>query len=110
VAKSEESHAYLAKGLSPLERPFVSSLPSDAEKFAHTVRGYWGIENTLHYVLDVAYREDACRIRDGYSPQNMNLIRKIALTAARSDKDSKTNAKFKRWDGLMIIWRACFLP
>jgi hypothetical protein len=39
----------------------------------------------------------------------MNLIRKIASTVARSDKGSKTNAEFKRWDGLMIIWRACFL-
>jgi hypothetical protein len=39
----------------------------------------------------------------------MNLIRKIASTVARSDKGSKTNAEFKRWDGLMIIWRVCFL-
>jgi hypothetical protein len=54
-------------------------------------------------------REDACRIRDGYSPQNMNLIRKTASTVARSDKGSKTKAEFKRWDGLMIIWRVYFL-
>jgi predicted transposase YbfD/YdcC len=60
-------------------RYFVSSLEADAEKFAHTVGGHWGIENTLQYALDVAYREDACRIariKDGYSPQNMNLIKK----------------------------------
>jgi predicted transposase YbfD/YdcC len=104
-----DRHSYRAKVSSPLERLFVSSLPADAEKFAHTVRGHWGIENTLHYALDVAYREEACRIRDGYSPQNMNLIRKTASTVARSDKGSKTNAEFKRWDGLMIIWRDCFL-
>jgi predicted transposase YbfD/YdcC len=90
-------------------RYFVSSLNADEELFAQAVCGHWGIENTLHYALDVVYREDACRIRDGYSPQNINLIRKIASTVSRSDKGSKTKAEFKRWDGLMIIWRVCFL-
>ena len=72
-------------------RYFISNLPACAEEFARIVRGHWGIENTLHYVLDVAFKEDDCRIRTGKGPENMALIRKIALTVARSDKGSKSS-------------------
>jgi hypothetical protein len=47
----------------------------------------------LHYVLDVAFREDACRIKNGNAPENMAFIRKIALTLARSDTESKSSVK-----------------
>ncbi|GMO46139.1 MAG: ISAs1-like element ISEc5 family transposase [Termitinemataceae bacterium] len=72
-------------------RYFVSSLEADVELFAHAVRSHWGIENSLHYVLDVAFGEDACRIRTDKGPENMAFIRKIALTLARSDKESKSS-------------------
>ncbi|GHV35808.1 hypothetical protein AGMMS4952_27960 [Spirochaetia bacterium] len=72
-------------------RYFVSSLEADAEQFAQTVRSHWGIENSLHYVLDVAFGEDSCRIRTDKGPENMAFIRKIALTLARSDKESKSS-------------------
>ena len=74
-------------------RYFISSLNSDEELFAHAVRAHWGIENRLHYMLDVIYREDACRVRKDYSPRTLALIRKIALTIARSDKESKTSVR-----------------
>ena len=74
-------------------RYFISSLGADAELFAHAVRAHWGIENRLHYMLDVIYREDACRVRKDYSPRTLALIRKIALTIARSDKESKTSVR-----------------
>ena len=74
-------------------RYFVSSLNADEELFAHAVRSHWGIENRLHYMLDVIYREDACRVRKDWSPRNLGLIRKIALTIARSDKESKTSIR-----------------
>jgi len=74
-------------------RYFVSSLETDEEVFAHVVRSHWGIENRLHYMLDVIYREDACRVRKDYSPRTLGLIRKIALTIARSDKESKTSVR-----------------
>ena len=74
-------------------RYFVSSLEADEDVFAHAVRAHWGIENGLHYMLDVIYREDACRVRKDYSPRTLGLIRKIALTIARSDKESKTSIK-----------------
>jgi len=74
-------------------RYFISSLGADENLFAHAVRAHWGIENRLHYMLDVVYREDACRIRKDYSPRTLALIRKIALTIARSDKKSKTSIR-----------------
>jgi predicted transposase YbfD/YdcC len=74
-------------------RYFVSSLGADEKEFAHAVRAHWGIENRLHYMLDVVYREDACRVRKDYSPRTLALIRKIALTIARSDKESKTSIR-----------------
>ena len=49
-------------------RHFVSSLPADPDEFAKVVRSHWGIENSLHYVLDVALGEDACRIRADNGP------------------------------------------
>jgi predicted transposase YbfD/YdcC len=74
-------------------RYFISSLGGDEELFAHAVRAHWGIENRLHYMLDVIYREDDCLVRKDYSPRTLALIRKIALTVARSDKESKTSVK-----------------
>jgi predicted transposase YbfD/YdcC len=72
-------------------RHFVSSLPADAQLFAKVVRSHWGIENSLHYVLDVAFGEDACRIRTDKGPENMSFIRKIALTIARADTETKSS-------------------
>jgi predicted transposase YbfD/YdcC len=79
-------------GESTIERRyFISSLSADSEQFAHAVRAHWGIENSLHYVLDVVFGEDACRIKTDNGPENMATIRKIALTVARADKDSKSS-------------------
>ena len=74
-------------------RFFISSLAADEKLFAHAVRSHWGIENRLHYMLDVIYKEDACRVRKDYSPRTLSLIRKIALTIARSDKESKMSIR-----------------
>jgi predicted transposase YbfD/YdcC len=70
------------------QRYYVSSLPPDPVLFGSSVRTHWGIENSLHYVLDVAFGEEACRIKSGNAPENMAFIRKIALSPARSDAGS----------------------
>jgi predicted transposase YbfD/YdcC len=70
-------------------RYYISSLPADPVVFGASVRAHWGIENSLHYVLDVAFGEDTCRIKSGNGPENIAFIRKIALSLARSDNDSK---------------------
>lgn len=74
-------------------RYYVSSLPATPELFATTARAHWSIENSLHYVLDVAFQEDACRIKSGHAPENMAFIRKVALTAVRADTGSKRSLK-----------------
>jgi predicted transposase YbfD/YdcC len=74
-------------------RLYVSSLPSDPQLFAVTGRAHWGIENSLHYVLDVAYREDGARIKSGEGPENWGYFRKIAMTVARADRESKDSMK-----------------
>ena len=56
-------------------RFFISSLDADVETFSQAVRFHWCIENSLHWCLDVAFNEDACRVRKDYAPENLAVIR-----------------------------------
>ena len=68
------------KGKSSIERRFfLSSLPLDAKKFAQSVRGHWGVENALHWCLDVTFKEDDSRVRTKNAAQNVATLRRIAL-------------------------------
>ena len=58
---------------------YISSLVSSARHILDVIRGHWGIENQLHWVLDIAFREDDCRLRKGNGAQNFALLRHIAL-------------------------------
>jgi predicted transposase YbfD/YdcC len=49
------------------------------------IRSHWGIENSLHWVLDVAFREDDCRVRQGYADENFATLRRIALHLLKQD-------------------------
>ena len=77
-------------------RYYISSLDSDAKGLSYPIRGHWGIENSLHWVLDVAFREDESRIRKGHSPQNFAILRHIALNLLKQEKTSKVGTKAKR--------------
>lgn len=82
-------------------RYYISSLGKNADKFNSLVRGHWGIENNLHWALDVVFNEDDCRVRKGNAPENLNILRKIALEilTASPDKDSlKVRRKNAGWD------------
>lgn len=59
---------------------------SSAETFAQAARAHWGIENSLHWVLDVVFREDDCRVRLGHAPRNFSTLRKFALSLLRQDR------------------------
>ena len=74
-------------GKSSVERAFYigSKGVADAEVFAKAARGHWGVENRLHWVLDVTFREDDCRVRKGHAPQNLSALRKFALALLRQD-------------------------
>lgn len=75
-------------------RYFITSL-TDIKTFAKAVRAHWGIENSLHWVLDVAFREDNCRMRKDNSGENFAVIRHIAVNLLKQDK-SKLSMKAKR--------------
>jgi len=83
-------------------RYFIESIENNAELFARAVRSHWGIENSCHWVLDVAFREDESRVRKGHGPENLALLRHIALNLIREEKTAKVGVKNKRlkagWD------------
>ncbi len=83
------------------KRYYISSLECDAKKFGDAVRNHWGIENSVHWVLDIAFREDESRIRKGSAPENFAAIRHIALNLLRNNKTFKGSVKTKRLNAAM---------
>lgn len=83
-------------------RYYVSSLPGAARAIAAAVRSHWGIENGLHWILDLAFREDESRARCGHSAQNLAVLRKLALTVIQQDRTRTVGVKASRmqaaWD------------
>jgi predicted transposase YbfD/YdcC len=77
-------------------RFYITSLPPDAAAILAATRAHWGIENKLHWQLDVTFREDASRMRKDYAARNLALIRKAALNILRMDKTTKASLKRKR--------------
>lgn len=73
----------------------LSSTPLDAETFARAVRAHWGIENRLHWVLDVVFHDDLARLRSGHGPKNMAVVRHIAMNLVRQPID-KHSIKVRR--------------
>ena len=67
-------------------RYYISSLPAKASQIAAAIRSHWSIENSLHWVLDVSFNEDQCRIRKGNAPENIAIVRHIALNMLKSAK------------------------
>ena len=83
------------------KRYYISSLNCDAHTFGQAVRNHWGIENSVHWVLDIAFREDESRIRKGNAPENFAAIRHIALNLLRKNKTFKGSVKTKRLNAAM---------
>jgi predicted transposase YbfD/YdcC len=90
-----ESERTVAGKTTKERRFFISSLEKDVALFAKAVRQHWGIENSVHWVLDIGFREDESRIRTGHAPENMAVLRHIALNLLRSD-DTPLGIKNKR--------------
>jgi predicted transposase YbfD/YdcC len=87
-------------------RYVISSLRGDAKTLAAAVRKHWGIENSLHWVLDVTMNEDQSRIRTDHAPENMALLRRIALNLVRTAKPPKASVrgsiKKAGWDNTFL--------
>ncbi len=84
---------------------YLLSTPLSAERFAHVARSHWGIENSLHWVLDVTMNEDQARNRKDHGPENIALLRRLALNLARSENSKGSmKGKLKRagWDDAFL--------
>jgi predicted transposase YbfD/YdcC len=88
-------------------RYFISSLPAKVKRMAKAVRQHWGIENGLHWVLDVAFNEDRMRQRDRNGIENLALLNRLAVSVLRQDKTIKAGVKCKRkaagWDDNYLL-------
>lgn len=88
-------------------RYFISSRSDPAERQLAVIRSHWGIENELHWCLDVAFREDDSRIRKGDGAQNFSFLRRLALTLLQREKTAKGGLKVKRhkagWDTAYLL-------
>lgn len=88
-------------------RYFISNLPSQADLILEAARAHWGIENSLHWVLDIAFREDDCRVRKGHGAQNLAILRHIAMNLLKQEQTAKCGIKTKRlragWDEAYLL-------
>jgi len=98
-----ESQRIIGDNISTERRYFISSLSGiDAETIGRRIRSRWGIENKLHWSLDVSFGEDDCRIRKGFGAENVSRLRRIALNLLKQDETANCGIKSKRskagWD------------
>lgn len=102
-----QAERYLPDENSVEVRYFISSLQSSPQHLLHIARTHWSIENSFHWVLDIAFREDDCRIRKDNGAQNFALLRHLALNALKQEKTAKMGIKNKRlragWDNDYLL-------
>lgn len=79
---------------------YITSLAADATLLAQAIRSHWGIENSLHWLLDVAFREDQSRIRNGHGPENIGLLRRLSLNLLKREPSKQSLAQ-KRYRAAM---------
>jgi predicted transposase YbfD/YdcC len=93
--------------ISEEKRYYISSIPKDAQKIGKTIRSHWAIENSLHWILDVAFRDDDSRIRKGNAPLNIAITKHMAtnlLQKSKSKRDSiRQMQKAAGWDNDLLL-------
>ena len=107
LVRIESERYHKATGKTEREiRYYITSLIADAVRLNSVIRQHWGIENKLHWVLDVGFGEDLDRKRAGHSAQNFSVLNRIALNLLKQDKSSKQGVKGKR---LKAAWNHPYL-
>jgi predicted transposase YbfD/YdcC len=100
------SRQQTATEMSHEDRYFITSEQAPAKQLLKAVRDHWSIENGLHWVLDLAFREDASRVRKDHAPENWAILRHIALNLLKQDTTLKVGIKNKR---LVAAWNNDYL-
>ena len=85
-------------------RYFLTSCGDDPAVLVQAIRRHWSVENALHWVLDVTFREDDSRVRDRTAARNLALLRKIALNLVAADRGSRASLRGRR---KKAAWNAC---
>jgi predicted transposase YbfD/YdcC len=108
AVESENCKTYQIEEKTTVSKNYAiySAADMTAEQFAAYKRGHWGIENTLHWELDVAFREDESRARMDYSAENLNIIRHLSYNLLKSETTAKASMATKR---LMCSWNDNYL-
>lgn len=92
--------------ISQQDRYYISSLRSKASVCLEAVRSHWGIENRVHWVLDLAFREDESRVRKDHGPQNLAMLRRMALNLLKQERTARAGTHAKR---LRAAWDQAYL-
>jgi predicted transposase YbfD/YdcC len=108
VVKTESELYIKSTGKTEKEiRLYISGLAVDAKLINHSVRAHWGVENSLHWILDVGFNEDNSRKRVGYAAQNYSLLNRIALNLLKNEKTAKVGVRGIRlkagWDNRYLM-------
>lgn len=107
IVMVESVREVIGQAASVERRYFISSLAADATEALRCVRGHWAIENSLHWVLDVSFREDECRIRAENATENMATLRHMVLNLLKQEQSCKRGIKTKRlkagWDESYLL-------
>lgn len=90
------THRVIESKTTSQTRYYLSSLKTDARRFNALIRAHWGIENSLHWVLDVTFQEDASRVRKDHADRNLATIRRWALNLCKLDRTPKLTMNLKR--------------
>jgi predicted transposase YbfD/YdcC len=107
IVMVESRREVIGQAATTERRYFISSLAADATEALRCVRGHWAIENSLHWVLDVSFREDECRIRAANATENMAILRHLVLNLLKQERSCKRGIKTKRlkagWDESYLL-------